>query len=211
MAELSWPALEVMQEHLQNLISLGYMTVVELPTCIVLVDPVSPALMGGYVMACLAFYERGFGVPSHRFLCSLLWSYGLELHHLAPSWILHMVAFITLCEAYIGIEPHFNLWSYFFRAQLRQGSDVETTAVGSVDILVHSVPEVEPYFSILLPDPLVMWWRAWFLLRSDTNAPLPMFTGGRPVPHPNWEYSVARANLQRLQHLLEIVRGLLQR
>jgi hypothetical protein len=64
-------------------------------------------------------------VPSHRFLCSLLRSYGLELHHLTPSGILHMVAFVTLCETYIGIEPHFNLWSYFFepsgdRAQTRE-------------------------------------------------------------------------------------------
>jgi hypothetical protein len=29
-----------------------------------------------------------------------------------------MAAFVTLCEAYIRIQPHFNLWSYFFRAQL---------------------------------------------------------------------------------------------
>jgi hypothetical protein len=69
-------------------------------------------------MACMAFYEREFGMPSHRFLHSLLWSYGLELHHLTPSGILHMAAFMTLCEAYNGIEPHFNLWSYFFLARL---------------------------------------------------------------------------------------------
>jgi hypothetical protein len=36
-----------------------------------------------------------------------------------------MVALVTLCETYIGIEPHFNLWSYFFepggdRAQTRE-------------------------------------------------------------------------------------------
>jgi hypothetical protein len=24
-----------------------------------------------------------------------------------------MAAFVTLCETYIGIEPHFNLWNYF--------------------------------------------------------------------------------------------------
>jgi hypothetical protein len=33
---------------------------------------------------------------------------------LAPSGILHMAAFVTLCEAYMGIEPYFNLWNYFF-------------------------------------------------------------------------------------------------
>jgi hypothetical protein len=37
---------EVIPEHLQNLMSLGYMTVVELATCCVPEDPASPAPMG---------------------------------------------------------------------------------------------------------------------------------------------------------------------
>jgi hypothetical protein len=114
MPESSWPALEVMQEHLQNLVSQRYMVVVELATCLVPEDYASPTPAGGYIVACTACYKRGFGVPSHRFLHSLLQSYGLELHHLTPSGILHMAAFVTLCEAYIQIEHHFNLWSYFF-------------------------------------------------------------------------------------------------
>jgi hypothetical protein len=48
-------------------------------------DPASPTLAGRYVVACTAFYERGFGVPSHRFLHFLLQFYGLELHHLTSS------------------------------------------------------------------------------------------------------------------------------
>jgi hypothetical protein len=35
--------------------------------------------------------------------------YSLELPNLTSSGILHMAAFVTLCEAYMGIEPHFNL------------------------------------------------------------------------------------------------------
>jgi hypothetical protein len=57
--------LEVTQEHLQNLVSQGYMTVVKLATCQVLEDPASLALTGGYVVACTVIYERGFCVPSH--------------------------------------------------------------------------------------------------------------------------------------------------
>jgi hypothetical protein len=117
MVESSWLVSEVIQEHLQNLISQGYMTAVEFATCLVHVDHVSPALTKGYVVACVAFYEQRFGVSSHRFVCSLLHSYGFELHHLTPSGILHMVAFVTLCEAFIEIEPHLNLWSYFFQAR----------------------------------------------------------------------------------------------
>jgi hypothetical protein len=44
---------------------------------------------------------------------------------LCPSGILHIVAFVTLCEAYMGIEPHFDLWNYFFRAWLWPASDTE--------------------------------------------------------------------------------------
>jgi hypothetical protein len=71
--------------------------------------------MAGYVVACSEFYERGFGAPPHRFLHTLLHFYGLELHHLTPSGILHIAAFVILCEAYMGIEPHLNPWNYFFR------------------------------------------------------------------------------------------------
>jgi hypothetical protein len=76
-------------------------------------------------MECAAFYERGFGAPSHWFLRSLLQFYSLELHHLTSLRILHMVAFVTLCEAYMGVEHHFNLWNYCFapsynRARVRK-------------------------------------------------------------------------------------------
>jgi hypothetical protein len=112
------------------------MTVVELATCRVPEDTMSPAPTGGYVMSCAAFYERGFGVSSHQFLHSLLQFYGLKLHHLNPSGILHIVAFVTLCEAYMGIETHFDLWNYFFHVRLQQGSDVEAAVLGSVDIFI---------------------------------------------------------------------------
>jgi hypothetical protein len=36
--------------------------------------------------------------------------YKLELHHLKPGGNLHIAVFITLCDTYLGMEPHFNLW-----------------------------------------------------------------------------------------------------
>jgi hypothetical protein len=154
---------------------------------------------------CYLSCAHGFGVLSHRFLYSLLRSYGLELHHLTPLGILHMAAFMTLCEAYM------NLWSHFFQVRLRQGLDVGAASLGSVDILVHSGPEADLYFSIPLPDPPVGWRKAWLLLKNDADAPLPAFMGGHPVPHPNWQYDVSQTDLHRLQPLLKIVRGLLQK
>jgi hypothetical protein len=84
-------------------------------------------------------------------------------------------------------------------------------APGSVDLLVNSRPEIDPYFSILLPDPLIGWQKAWFFLRNAADASFPSFMGGCPIPHPNWEYVVAQADLHRMQPRLENVQGLLQR
>jgi hypothetical protein len=75
---------------------------------------------------------------------------------------------------------------------------VGAAALGNVDILVLFEPAVDPYFSITMPDPPVGWWRAWFLLRNDTDTLLSVFMGVHPIPHPNWEYDVARANLHSL-------------
>jgi hypothetical protein len=66
----------------------------------------------------------------------LLQYYGLELHHQTPSGILHITAFVTLYEAYMGIEPHFDLWSQFFHARLLSGSGAEAVVLGGVDIYV---------------------------------------------------------------------------
>jgi hypothetical protein len=65
MEGLGWSMPVVTQEHLQNLVSLGYMTAAELATCRVPEDPTSPIAAGGYVVACVMFYEQGFGVLSH--------------------------------------------------------------------------------------------------------------------------------------------------
>ena len=57
------------------------------------------------------FYRRGSGLLAHPFLRKLLAYYGISLLHLNPNSILHLSIFINLCEAYLGIEPHFNLQS----------------------------------------------------------------------------------------------------
>jgi hypothetical protein len=129
-------------------------------------------------------------LPSHRFL----WSYGLELHHRTPLGILHMAAFVTLCEAYIGIEHPLNMWNHIFQTWLWHDSCAGASSLGSVDISVHSGPRVGSYFSILQPNPPVGWRKAWFLLKDEADASLPVFTGSCTISHPDWENGVAQAN-----------------
>jgi hypothetical protein len=56
MVEQGWILLEVMLEHLQDLMSQGLMTAVELVTYHVPKDPASNVPAGRYVVASTAFY-----------------------------------------------------------------------------------------------------------------------------------------------------------
>jgi hypothetical protein len=61
-----------------------------------------------------AYLLRGLSLPAHEFLHGLLFVYGVQLHQLTPNSILHIACFITLCESFLGIDPHFLLWRALF-------------------------------------------------------------------------------------------------
>jgi hypothetical protein len=109
MAEQDWTPSTITLGHLQKIMKHGFMSVAELESYRVPEDPAFPAPAEGYVVSFTSFYKRGFSVPPHQFLNSLMWYNGLELHHLTPSRVLYIAAFVTLCEAYLGIDPDLDL------------------------------------------------------------------------------------------------------
>ncbi|KAM0930516.1 hypothetical protein ACQ4PT_000917 [Festuca glaucescens] len=54
------------------------------------------------------------GDEIHEFLCGLLFIYGIQLDQLTPNSILQISIFITLCECFLGIQPHWGLWKRIF-------------------------------------------------------------------------------------------------
>jgi hypothetical protein len=68
----------------------------------------------GFRVIFIAFLLRGLSLPPHPFLRGLLFTYGIQLHDLNPNTILHIACFITLCECFLGIEPHWALWRRIF-------------------------------------------------------------------------------------------------
>jgi hypothetical protein len=73
-----------------------------------------PQPPSGYRVMFLSFLFRGLSLPAHEFLRGLLFIYGVQLHQLTPNSILHIACFVTLCESFLGIEPHFLLWRSIF-------------------------------------------------------------------------------------------------
>jgi hypothetical protein len=68
------------------------------------------------------FSERVLALPSFSFFRGLLYFYRLELHHLKTNSICHIAIFIHFCEAFLGIEPHWDLFRFLFRIKLQPNS-----------------------------------------------------------------------------------------
>ena len=60
------------------------------------------------------FVERGLAVPVSEFFHNLLRFWGIQMHHLTPQSILHLLIFTHLCEAFLGILPLFHFFQHFF-------------------------------------------------------------------------------------------------
>jgi hypothetical protein len=105
----------------------------------------------------IAHIERGFGVPAGDFLRWLLQFYRIELVHLAPNSITIIATFIHLCEAFLGITPHFHLWRHFFEL-LKTGKGV---VVGSISFMLRCNMKSE-YIDLALPDNTTRWKQGWF-------------------------------------------------
>jgi hypothetical protein len=63
------------------------------------------------------FLIRGLALPVSPFFRGLLDFYNLNLTHPNPNSILHISIFVHLCEAYLGILPHFGLWKYLYHCR----------------------------------------------------------------------------------------------
>jgi hypothetical protein len=68
-----------------------------------------PKPPSSYRVMFLAFLLHGLSFLAHEFLHGLLFVYGVQLHQLTPNSILHIACFITFCESFLGIEPHWIL------------------------------------------------------------------------------------------------------
>jgi hypothetical protein len=49
---------------------------------------------------------------------ALLHHYGVELHNLNPNSIAQAAIFTAVCEGFLGIEVHWDLWTHLFSTEL---------------------------------------------------------------------------------------------
>ena len=79
-----------------------------------------------------------------------------------------------MCEGYLGIEPHFELWKYLFTIELQKKKERKqpdlAVRMGCVSIRLRGNRSSE-YTSILLSKSNKGWHKLWFYLRNDAAFP----------------------------------------
>ncbi|KAK1605740.1 hypothetical protein QYE76_029413 [Lolium multiflorum] len=133
----------------------------------------------GYRVSFVDHLIRGLSAPIHPFLRGLLFVYGLQLHHLTPNSILHISIFITLCEAFLGVQPNWALWKRIFFCR-RNGSSNVAYNIGGVVIRSSA-----NYFDVKLPDSVQGWRKKWLYIREENHGcaedNIPPFDGAEKI------------------------------
>jgi hypothetical protein len=101
-------------------------------------DPTPPP---GYVVSFTPFHERGFGMPACRFMRALPHYYGVELHNFNPNSIAQAAIFMAVCKEFLGIDPHWDLWTNLFSMEFFATS----TDVKKVRMVVRAGSTVHPH------------------------------------------------------------------
>jgi hypothetical protein len=192
-----WETSMVTEEQIQSLVDCGLLR----PKTQVGWRPAAGEVFStegtGETVVFFAQIECGFGVPAGDFPRGLLHFYRIELVHLTPNSITITATFIHLCEAYLGITPHFHLWRHFFELK-KTGKGV---VFGSVSFMLRQNMKSE-YIDLALPSNTTSWKQGWFYLDNPALA-LRERTGRIPVVGPEWTNQLATLDTQELKPLLD--------
>jgi hypothetical protein len=127
---------------------------------------VIPRPQPGFQVMFLAILLCSLSLPVHEFLRGFLFVYSVQLHQLTPNSILHIACFITLCEAFLGINPHWSLWKYLFCLH-RNVSKEEIHDPGGAIVSVRSESQ---YLALEMAGSVQNWRQKWFYIKDQKFA-----------------------------------------
>jgi hypothetical protein len=164
----------------------------------------------GYRVMFLAFLLRSLSFPAHEFLRGLLFVYGVQLHQLTPNSILHIDCFVTLCESFLGIDPHWTLWRFLFR--LRPSvSLLKRPELGGA---VVSVRAKAHYLEFNMAASVQGWRKKWFYIKDQKNSSsdqygIAPFDANKELKKlSSWDSPPTEADMEDIKPLLACIQSL---
>jgi hypothetical protein len=130
------------------------------------------------------FLIRGLALPISPFFRGLLDFYNLNLTHLNPNSIMQISIFVHLCEAYLGVLPHFGLWKYLYHYRPRIAGG-QHQLMGGASLEMRRGRKTE-YLDIPLKDNIKGWRLEWFIVENHGKSLPPRSRRQPDVRTPSW-------------------------
>jgi len=108
------------------------------------------------------------------------------LHQQHSNSILLISTFIHLCEAYVGIEPHFDIFYYLFCLR-KKGAVGGSKITGGVYLNLCDGMKTR-YLSCPWNTSLTEWYRRWFYVREESASATFCDVGYIPEKRVSWTY-----------------------
>jgi len=178
-------------------------------------DHQEPRLPKGYVISFAKFHCHGFGSPLSQSMWALCHHYGVELQHFSPNAITTAAIFVAVCEGYLGMMPHWDLWLHLYRGELFHAPS-GTTGVRklvrarclNLVLKTGKAKKLREYIPVGLKSNHAGWDSQWFYLRNDDDL-LPAYTGcliSERLDH--WKYVVVQTYQSWLCPILDALKKL---
>ena len=141
--------------------------------------------------------------------------YGVELQHFSPNAITAAAFFAAVCEGYLGMMPHWDLWLHLYRGELFNAPSGtagvrKPVRAGCLNLVLKTGKSEKPreYIPVGLTSNHAGWDSQWFYLRNDDDL-LSAYTGRLMSKRPDhWKYGVVQAHQSRLDPLLDALKKL---
>jgi hypothetical protein len=169
-----------------------------------------PKPKSGFRVMFFAFLLHGLSLPAHEFLRGLLFVYGVQLHQLTPNSILHIACFITLCESFLGIEPHFLLWRFIFWLR----PSVPLSKKPELGGAIISVRAESQYLEFSMAASVQGWRTKWFYIKdrkvssSDEYDIAPFDASQEMKKLASWDLPPTDAEMEEIKPLLTRMQAL---
>ena len=116
---------------------------------------------------------------------------------------MHIACFITLCECFLGIHPHWGLWRHIFF--IRHNST--KTAIHNVGRAIISIQPEAEYFDFKMAESIQNWRKKWFYIKDEKAEEqkfgLAPFDPTKPVKKlKSWNQPLTEAELEEIEPLM---------
>jgi hypothetical protein len=145
-----------------------------------------------------------------RNLVSLCCDYFFRSSLLPIAFVTHIACFITLCESFLGIDPHWVLWKFLFHPCPNVSLDKYPELGGAV----VSVRSESHYLEFNMAASVQGWRQKWFYIKdqkvadSDQYGLAPFDANKSLTKLTTWDAPPSEAEVEDIKHLLARIQRL---